>query len=51
MKKRHIKVLVLGLILIISFSIGMVLYKGNNKSNKTVPRRAKFVRSINYFIN
>lgn len=51
MEKKPRKVLILALVLIISFSIGIILYQNNNKSNKTIPKKAKFVDNISYYMN
>ena len=51
MKKKPRKGLILALVLIISFSTGIILDQNNNKSNKTIPKKAKFVDNISYYTN
>jgi hypothetical protein len=49
MKKIITKKIILVLVLVLSFSIGLIFYRTNN-SNKSVPKKAKFVNRIVYMI-
>lgn len=49
MKKNLKNKLIIALLMILSISIGIVLYKSNN-SNKPIPKKAKLVSVIIYKI-
>lgn len=48
-KKFATKKIIIVLVLVLSFSIGLIFYRTNN-SNKYVPKKAKFVSKITYII-